>query len=731
MLAYGGITNVAALVFVVALTVRLIHLWQMRGAPVFSVLMGDARSYDEWAQRIAAGEWFGIEVFYQAPLYPYFLGLIYAAFGRDLFLVRILQAIVGAAACAVVGLAASRLFSKRVGLIAGLGLALYAPAVFFDALIQKTVLDVFFVSVVLWISSRLVDVQAPLRVWVWLGLAIGGLSLTRENALVLVIVILGWIAVRPLGSIVPFSADPAFAASRLRRGKPQRENPPTRGRMVEAGAFVLGLALVLAPVVARNYAVGGGFYVTTSQFGPNFYIGNNPNADGTYMSLRPGRGAPEYERQDATELAEHALGRKLMPSEVSGYWTDRTLGFIISQPGAWADLLGRKLLLLWNADEMLDTESQQTHAEWSTPLRIGAWFGHFGVLVPLAFIGAVATWSDRRRLWLFYAMLFAYAGSVVVFYVFARYRFPLVPLLMLFAAAGVVAGPTLVRASSPSRRALIAATAAAVAVFANWPVLSSAMMQAVTENNLAAALQEEGRLDEAIAHYRRSATFRQDYAPAYNNMGTALRAKGLPDEAVAAYQQALERMPDYPDAHYNLANVLMEQNRADEAAVHLRIASRFLPSSAGVYNNLGMALAEKGQLEEAAVELRKAVILEPESAKARQNLGNVLASLGRVDEALAHLRRAVEIQPAAIEVAYDLGTLLLEARRVDEAVAVFRDLLRQDPDYAEAHNNLGIALGSQGKLSEAADHFEQALRLRPGFTDAQRNLEMARRARRQ
>ncbi len=35
--------------------------------------MGDSRAYDEWARRIAAGDWIGREVFYQAPLYPYFL----------------------------------------------------------------------------------------------------------------------------------------------------------------------------------------------------------------------------------------------------------------------------------------------------------------------------------------------------------------------------------------------------------------------------------------------------------------------------------------------------------------------------------------------------------------------------------------------------------------------------------------------------------------------------------
>src|SRR5207244_5564733 len=101
-------------------------------------------------------------------------------------------------------------------------------------------------------------------------------------------------------------------------------------RWQAAAVFVAGVTAVLAPVAARNAYVGGGFYVTTSQAGPNFYIGNNPRADGTYQSLRFGRGAPEYEREDATALAEHALGRKLTPSEVSSYWTDRALEFVTS-----------------------------------------------------------------------------------------------------------------------------------------------------------------------------------------------------------------------------------------------------------------------------------------------------------------------------------------------------------------------------------------------------------------
>ena len=133
------------------------------------------------------------------------------------------------------------------------------------------------------------------------------------------------------------------------------------------------------------------------------------------------------------------MGRKLTPGEVSSYWTDRALAFITSEPVAWLKLVGRKVLLLVNRGEMLDTESQASYAEWSWPLKATGWFAHFGVLVPLAVIGVWATWADRRRLAIFYALTIAYAASVVMFYVFARYRFPLVPILLVFAAAGLSA----------------------------------------------------------------------------------------------------------------------------------------------------------------------------------------------------------------------------------------------------------------------------------------------------
>ncbi|MBY0496545.1 MAG: tetratricopeptide repeat protein [Cyanobacteria bacterium] len=716
----------ALIIFAVALTVRLIHMWQLQGTPFFDVLLGDANGYDKWAQRLAAGDWIGTDVFYQAPLYPYFLGSLYALVGRDLLLVRIIQAVIGSASCVLLGLAAEKLvspkpegeggFSTRVGLIAGLALALWAPAIFFDSLLQKSVLDMFFMCLSLWLIARILGPpeggpsQAIQRgsgpsqetqwgsgfsrtIWLSLGMSMAALSLSRENGLLLIGVVAVWLWFLN------------------RRG---------------VWLFAAGLAIVFAPVVARNYSVDGGFYLTTSQFGSNFYIGNNPNADGTYASIRFGRGAPEFERLDAKDVAEESAGRALSASEVSSFWTGRAIDYITSEPLSWLKLTGRKILLLFNRTEMLDTEAQESYEEFSVVLRGLAWVTHFGLLVPLAVAGVILTWPDRRRLWIVHALALTYAISVVMFFVFARYRYPLVPFLILFAAA-IVHRP-LKGSLSKRQQFVAAATVIAIAIFANVPVLSSTLMRSITENNLGTALLEKGRYDEAIAHNERSIALRPDYAPGYNNLGAALRAAGRLDEAVARYRQALEIKPDFASASYNLANALLEQGKAVDSAASFRRAIEQNPNSVEAHNNLGIALANKGDAAGAIASFRNALAVDDRSVNAHRNLGNMLIDAGRRDEGLAHLERAAALAPSEPEAVYDIGTVLLQEQKLAAAAARFQAALKIRPDWAEAHNNLGIALASQGRIAEALTYFERAVELNPSLQDARANRDQARAA---
>jgi tetratricopeptide (TPR) repeat protein len=573
------------------------------------------------------------------------------------------------------------------------------------------VLDLFFLCLLLALLSTVVTnlpSAAPPRHsairWFAVGLALGALSLTRENALLFAPVVLGWIWLYPAsGTWHP--------------------------RVLATAMLVAGLGLVLLPVGLRNRIVGGEFHLTTAQSGPNFFIGNNPHADGTYVPLRPGRGAPEYERQDATDLATRAAGRPLSPGEVSSYWTTRALEYIRTDPRAWLTLEARKMRLLWNAVEVIDTESQQSHEDYSVPLRLLGHVAHFGVLLPLACLGIWITWSERRRLSLIYAMGTAYVLSLLSFYIVARYRLPLAPFLIIFAAAAVVRCRRFLKTLTPTGVFVGAAALAAVAVFCNWPAVSADEMRAVAYHNLGTALQEShaspAELDQAAAAFQRAVALDPGFAPAQNGLGSVLRQQGRLDEAIAHLTEALRLRPDFEDASFDLANALVDEGRLPEAIARYRELAGNHPDAVDIRSNLGIALTKVGRLDEAIDQLRVAATLAPLDAKAHYNLGHTLLTRGDNGEAVAELSRAARIDPADVSAHYELANAYMAGERLADAAAEYHEVLRLAPEFAEAHNDLGIVFGSMGNLHDAIEEFRLALRFDPSFKQAQANLQRA------
>src|SRR5512143_1279442 len=96
-----------------AFILRLVHILQLRhNDPLFLSPQMDALYHHEWALAIAAGREFIADAFFRAPLYPYFLGLLYKLFGANLLVVRILEAAIGSAACGLAYLLARRLLAE-------------------------------------------------------------------------------------------------------------------------------------------------------------------------------------------------------------------------------------------------------------------------------------------------------------------------------------------------------------------------------------------------------------------------------------------------------------------------------------------------------------------------------------------------------------------------------------------------------------------------------------------
>lgn len=492
--------------FALALAVRLLALAELAGTPWSALPLGDARAYDQWARELAGGAWLGGEVFYQAPLYPYLLGVVYALLGPVPGVVRVVQCLLGALAAVWVARGTARFASPRAALAAGGLFALYVPAIWYDLQLEKTSLATSLTAGLFCLAATRGG-SPGWRAALATGLGLGALALLRENALVLALP-LGW----------------ACAGGVEQRGK-------------RLAAFAGGVALCLVPVAARNLAVGGVPLPTASNAGVNFYIGNGAEADGQYRPLVAGRGHPQHERADAERIAEELAGRELGAAGVSRFWLGLALEEIADEPGHFAWVLARKLRLLAHHGEIMDAVALEVFADESVVLRALGWCA-FGLLLPLALAGAVLA-GRRPGAGVALAAAALLALSIVAFFVVGRFRLGLVPFLCPFAGLALVEGPR------AARRGAAAGALVVGALLAWWPLGLEGDPRATSFANLASEGLRRG--DYAAAERWAREAWRRDprSADAAYNLGAALRAQGELAEAVGPYEAALELEPAY------------------------------------------------------------------------------------------------------------------------------------------------------------------------------------------
>ncbi|MBI4679055.1 MAG: tetratricopeptide repeat protein [Elusimicrobia bacterium] len=220
----------------------------------------------------------------------------------------------------------------------------------------------------------------------------------------------------------------------------------------------------------------------------------------------------------------------------------------------------------------------------------------------------------------------------------------------------------------------------------------------LAHTNLGHALAEQGRLDEAIRHYRLALQARPDAASARNNLGVALAGQGRIEEALRQYELALLAQPDFAEAHSNLGSALARQGRMDEAVRHYGLALQAQPYCASAHNNLALALAGQGRLDDAVRHYDLALQARPDFAEAHSNLGGALARQGRLDDAVRHYELALQARPDFAEAHNNLGAALAKQGRMDEAIRHYGLALKAQPDFALAHENLGLALAGRGLL---------------------------------
>ena len=609
-----------ALLFASALLVRLVHLAIIRPGPLFRYLFIDSEFYDAVGRRLAEGQGFPEGVFFMNVLYGVFLGGVYSVFGGEeggRLAALAIQAVLGAGSCVLVARLGAALDRPREGLAAGILLAVYGPAIFYDGALLTPSLLLFLTTAALLVAVR--ASAGGLRSAALLGILTGLLILGRANNALLL---------------------PVFLGLQLRRG---------RSGWLPSAALLGATAIVVLPVTIRNHAVSGEIVPVTANGGMALWAGNHHGATGIYSTPAfLSNPVPEREAEDYRVEASRREGRELTLAESSRYWTRATVRVWLEDPGRTVALALRKFRIYLNATES-QTNLSYPFALGMSPL-LSVFRLHFGWILPLAIVGMA---FDFRRMAILSAPIGVSLITCLLFYVSSEYRHPVVPFFLLFAAAGgrVVHATFRERGVAVGRKLAIGTAVLCFLVYANYrnPFLSRLESRRVDNLNFGTLAFQAGALEEAESFLRRSIRIDPTWPPSRRKLAEVLQAQGRVREAGEEARRAdlLSGVgPTTVDPRLAEANRLFREERFGEAReAFLAIAAAGDESAASSLNNAGLCSMRLGEAERADSLFVAAAKLDPEYVSPIIHRGRLALSVGDSSAAEAFAEEALAKSP--------------------------------------------------------------------------------------
>ena len=393
------------------------------------------------AENLIAGRGFSIEFLgtegptsQQAPFYPFLLAASYWCLGvgsaESLLAVQLVQCLAGTALVVAVVWLGWELAPDRpsIGWVAGIGAAVYPTHLYM-------------------VTHMQVASWAALLLTVLLAVAVSRRWRARWAGAVLTGVLAGCLLlIEPILAVALPVVAAAFWLGEKGISWIDRLRPAALGRVALMAAVA---AAVVAPWMIRNRYVHGEFVFIKSTFGYAFWQANNPSSWGT--DKIPKRSAEQIRQEHDGTLA--GMNRALWEARHETVYIDdvllkptgyreflgltepersRVLGrracrFIRAEPGRYLGLCLRRLryFLLFDATNPKASilVYRATTVTW----------------LALVSVGLFASASRWRQFWPTYAVFGAVAAFHALTIVSARFRIPVEPLSMVWAASAVVA----------------------------------------------------------------------------------------------------------------------------------------------------------------------------------------------------------------------------------------------------------------------------------------------------
>lgn len=378
------------------------------------------------AKKLLAGEDIGERLLDFSPLYTYLNVVFQYLFLGDLFFIILFQNLLGSINSVLIYLIGKRLYSRPVGIIAGIIIASFKNIVLYEFILEPITIILFLNSItilsLIQTSDSIIKKSGLFKILklcyisgIFLGLGV----IARPNILLFVPLAYIWIYLSQK------RADGIF-----------------KYLTVYYFLFTFGILTSVSPILIRNHKIFDKFSLAIMSPGQVFHQGNSIEATGLgiyYPSLF--KSLDIYKNKDADsihelyrDLARDSVGMEISVEETSRFWTVKALNYIRSYPVEYLKLLFNKFVSFFNQYEMHDI----SFVYYAQNRLAGFPFVPFNILIPSAILGIFILCKKKKYDFLLFSIVSTYFISNFIFFISSRQRLPVIPFLAVFSACFIV-----------------------------------------------------------------------------------------------------------------------------------------------------------------------------------------------------------------------------------------------------------------------------------------------------
>ena len=208
-------------------------------------------------------------------------------------------------------------------------------------------------------------------------------------------------------------------------------------------------------------------------------------------------------------------------------------------------------------------------------------------------------------------------------------------------------------------------------------------------------LISEGHMEVAIARLNKLLELQPSLVAAHTMLGGALQQIGRIPEAINEYRHALDLDAHNSEISYQIGLMLESEGQYEEA-ISIYQQSFGMEADPWLYHRIALCLHMRGRSNEALAEYSKAILLDAENAEWQLNLGAILADIDRKEDAVIAFHAALQLEPDHSVALYNLAVTLEELDKLEEARTIFHQLiliLRND-NITSNHEHNALYLSS-------------------------------------